>query len=146
MQKALARQRQIVARPEKRGVSKDDLRRQVPLVHEPLRAVEVLQDCFEEPGPLHEPLGQAIGLGLAVPIMTGLWDRGTRYFLRVDPALAGQRFGYEDFVRAARARRVPMIELVAAIPRFLYPAYHPRNEASSEVARAFLDRYQAAAR
>jgi hypothetical protein len=73
---------------------------------------------------------RATGLLLAVPIMTYLWDRGTRYF---DP-----RASYLDFLRAARQRRVPARVLVAAIPRFLSRGYHPRREAVTEVARAYL--------
>jgi uncharacterized protein len=81
---------------------------------------------------------RAAGLLLAVPIMTFLWDRGTRYFVDRDPEMRDVRVGYRDFVRAARQRRVPGGALVAAIPRFLSPTYHPRNEASTDVARAHL--------
>jgi predicted metal-dependent hydrolase len=84
-------------------------------------------------------LWRVVGMALAVPIMTALWDRGTRYFIRCDAAMVGQRVGYGDFVRAARRRRAPLRELVTAIPRFMYPGYHPEHEASSEVARAYLD-------
>ncbi len=83
---------------------------------------------------------RAIGMALAVPIMIWLWDRGTRFLVARDPALAGARTGYRDFVRATTARRVPGAELVAAIPRFLRPGYHPAGEASIDVARAVLAR------
>jgi predicted metal-dependent hydrolase len=81
---------------------------------------------------------RAAGMLLAVPIMTFLWDRGTRYFVDRDPEMRDVRVGYRDFVRAARQRRVPGGALVAAIPRFLSPRYHPRDEASADVARAHL--------
>lgn len=55
-----------------------------------------------------------------------------------DPALAGQRFGYCEVMRAAQRRRVPGMELISAIPRFLRPGYHPVHEATSALARAFL--------
>jgi predicted metal-dependent hydrolase/pimeloyl-ACP methyl ester carboxylesterase len=83
-------------------------------------------------------LWRAVGLALAVPIMTVLWARGTQYFVRRDRSLKGWRFGYRDFVRAAGQRRVPGWELVTAIPRFLRPGYHPEHEALTEVARAYL--------
>lgn len=81
---------------------------------------------------------RAAGMLLAAPIMTWLWDRGTSYFVDRDPAMADTRGGYRDFLRAARQRRVPGRELVTAIPRFLSRGYHPRHEASSDVARAHL--------
>ncbi|MBZ0233597.1 MAG: metal-dependent hydrolase [Deltaproteobacteria bacterium] len=81
---------------------------------------------------------RAIGMLLAVPILTWLWDRGTDYFIDRDPVMADTRVGHGDFVRAVRQRRVPGRALVTAIPRFLSRGYHPRHEASSEVARAYL--------
>jgi predicted metal-dependent hydrolase len=81
---------------------------------------------------------RALGLALAVPIMTFLWDRGTRHFIERDAAMADTRASYLDFVRAARQRRLPGRELIAAIPRFLSRGYHPQREALTEVARAHL--------
>ncbi|HUQ00986.1 MAG TPA: alpha/beta fold hydrolase [Kofleriaceae bacterium] len=81
---------------------------------------------------------RAAGLLLAVPIMTFLWDRGTRYFVDRDPEMSDTRAGYLAFIRAARQRRLPGRELVAAIPRFLSRGYDPQHEAHSEVARAHL--------
>jgi predicted metal-dependent hydrolase/pimeloyl-ACP methyl ester carboxylesterase len=81
---------------------------------------------------------RAAGLLLAVPIMTFLWDRGTSYFVDRDAAMSDTRAGYRDFLRAARQRRLPGRELIAAIPRFLSRGYHPHHEAHTEVARAYL--------
>lgn len=81
---------------------------------------------------------RAAGLMLAVPIMTFLWDRGTRYFVDRDEAMRDTVAGYRDFARAARQRRVPGATLIAAIPRFLSRGYHPQHEASTDVARAYL--------
>jgi hypothetical protein len=81
---------------------------------------------------------RAAGLMLAVPIMTLLWDRGTRYFVDRDDAMRDVRAGYLDFLRAARQRRLPGRVLITAIPRFLSRGYHPRDEAITEVARAHL--------
>jgi len=81
---------------------------------------------------------RATGLMLAVPIMTFLWDRGTRYFVDRDEAMRDTRAGYRDFARATRQRRVPGGALIAAIPRFLSRGYHPQHEASTDVARAYL--------
>jgi predicted metal-dependent hydrolase len=81
---------------------------------------------------------RAAGLALAVPILTWLWDRGTRYLIDRDETMRDTPVSYLDFARAARQRRVPARVLITAIPRFLSRGYHPRHEASSEVARAYL--------
>jgi predicted metal-dependent hydrolase len=81
---------------------------------------------------------RAVGLLLAVPIMTWLWDHGTRYFIDRDDAMTDAPVGYVDFLRAARQRRLPGRELITAIPRFLSRGYHPHHEAHTEVARAHL--------
>jgi uncharacterized protein len=88
-------------------------------------------------GPFRYPIRIAAMLVTAA-VLVFLWDSGTRFLVRHDPALRDRRFGWRDFFRAVRARRAPGLELVRAIPRYLRLRHHPRNEASSEAALAYL--------
>jgi len=81
---------------------------------------------------------RALGMLITVPALWFLMDRGARFLLRRDPATRARRFGYRDFVRAVRAGRLPGRELVRAIPRYLRPGHHPRDEGSMELAQAVL--------
>ena len=75
------------------------------------------------------------------------WALGVRYFIRHDPQLDdGDRPGLRDYVRAARQGRVPSIGmLLRSVPRYLRPDHHPRDEADSELALAYLHRSPAVA-
>ncbi len=95
-------------------------------------------DLFQELGGRARYLWRVVGMLIAAPVMLWLLDGGVRYLIRHDPELIGRRFGYRDFVRAAREHRVPALELVRALPRYLRPWHHPVREASTEAATAYL--------
>jgi uncharacterized protein len=83
-------------------------------------------------------LGRVTAMLVVAPILAVLWYAGTRFMVRNDSTLRGRRFGWSDFFRAVRERRAPGRELVFSIPRFLRAGYHPRHEASTERALAYL--------
>lgn len=94
---------------------------------------------------------QHVGGGYALRVVTMLgttvgllveWALGVRYFIRHDPALSdGRRPGIRDYVRAHRQGRVPGLGmLLRSVPRYLRRDHHPRDEADSAVAVAYLER------
>lgn len=91
-----------------------------------------------------------VGGGYALRVVTMLgttvgllveWALGVRYFIRHDPALTeGRRPGLGDYVRAHRHGRVPGLGmLLRSVPRYLRRDHHPRDEADSAVALAYLE-------
>ena len=85
-------------------------------------------------------------LGTTVGLLVE-WGLGVRYFLRHDPQLDdSNRPGWRDYIRAARARRVPSIGmLLRSVPRYLRPDHHPSDECDSELAMDYLRRSPAVA-
>ena len=71
-------------------------------------------------------------------VMSGCWIAGVRFLMRHDPTLNHRRYRVRDFVRAARQRRAPARELVAAVPRYLRRTHHPSQEGSLEAALDYL--------
>jgi hypothetical protein len=78
------------------------------------------------------------GMVLAFPMMVLLWHRGVRFLVRHDPAMTGRRYRMREYTRAVRQRRAPGVELLHAVPRYLRPSHHPRQEATPERALAYL--------
>ena len=85
-------------------------------------------------------LGTTVGLLLE-------WALGVGYFLRHDPSLEGRRKpGLRAYLRASRQGRVPSIgTLLRSVPRYLRRDHHPRDEADSALALAYLERSPAVA-
>jgi hypothetical protein len=102
-------------------------------------------DTFQHLGGRARYLWRLAGMAVAVPTLLWIWDAGARHLIRNDPSLAGRRFGYRDFVRATRAGRLPSLELLRAVPRYLRPSHHPAGEASTETALRYLASSPAAA-
>jgi len=71
-------------------------------------------------------------------VMGGCWIAGVRFLMRHDPTLDHRRYRVRDFVRAARQRRAPAHELVAAVPRYLRRSHHPSQEGSLAAALDYL--------
>jgi predicted metal-dependent hydrolase len=76
---------------------------------------------------------------LVAPILLGMWIAGTRYFLEEDRR-ARQPFSvFVAWQRAAARRLLPSLWLLArAAWRYLRPGYHPRTEADTATALAYL--------
>lgn len=82
---------------------------------------------------------------VAAPIFAAWWISGVRYLLAHDPSLQGRRFGWREYWRAARQRRLPTPgELLGGLPAYLTPGFNPRQKHSTEMALAYLARSPAA--
>ena len=85
--------------------------------------------------------GRVLAMVAVVPAFVGFWVAGVRYFLRHDPQLVGQRrrLSAWSFVQAGRRGTLPTLRVVlAAVPRYLSPSYHPSQEGDDDAARAYL--------
>ncbi len=87
------------------------------------------------------PLRVVTMLGTTLGLMVE-WAAGVAYFIRHDPALEGKhKPGVLAYVRAARQGRVPGLwTLLRSVPRYLRRSHHPRDEADSALALAYLER------
>jgi predicted metal-dependent hydrolase len=71
--------------------------------------------------------------------ITYLWVEGTRFLMRADPGARGIRPTWRAFHAAARAGRLPPLRsLIAEIPRYVHPRYHPSQTGSLARALAVL--------
>jgi predicted metal-dependent hydrolase len=95
-------------------------------------------DAFQSLGGRARYLLRVEGMLLAFPMIVFLWDRGVRFLVRQDPTLSGRRYRFREYTRAVRQRRAPGWELLHAVPRYLRPSHHPRDEATPERALAYL--------
>jgi uncharacterized protein len=83
-------------------------------------------------------LQRLVGLAEVGPVLLWLWVRGTFFLLRKDPTRPG-RPRVREFRRAGRQGLLPTTrELLATIPRFVRPSYHPLEEGSTAEAVAYL--------
>lgn len=76
-------------------------------------------------------------------VFVGIWSAwiaGTNYLMRHDRTVERRRHAsLRQFVRATRQGRLPSVgALVAAVPRYLHPRYHPSSEGDTAVAQAYL--------
>lgn len=80
------------------------------------------------------------------PVIVGLWMVGTGFLMRHDPTVgSSDRPTLRRFVKVSRTGRLPRLGyLFGAVPGYLRPSYHPSEEASTEVALAYLSRSPAA--
>lgn len=79
-----------------------------------------------------------VGLAEVGPVLLWLWARGTFFLMRRDPTTPG-RPRLKEFVRAGRQGTLPSPrELLATLPRFVRPRYHPLEEGSTADAVAYL--------
>ncbi|GAA1364362.1 metal-dependent hydrolase [Streptomyces beijiangensis] len=68
-----------------------------------------------------------------------LWQRGTRFFMENDPTLDGGKASFTALRHRGRIGMLPSTgAMVRSIPRYLSPAYHPSQEASTAQAVAYL--------
>jgi predicted metal-dependent hydrolase len=75
---------------------------------------------------------------LTFAALSAMWLAGTRYLMAADPTRPG-RPTWARFFAAGRRRLLPTLaSVVAAVPRFLRPGYHPAHEAETERALAYL--------
>ena len=89
---------------------------------------------------------QRVTTMLEVSVMLSLWwIAGIRYLMRHDPTLHGVKPRWRDWLRASRQQRVPGPRLLyGSVPRYLRRHHHPRTEASTAMALAYLERSPAA--
>jgi len=58
--------------------------------------------------------------------------------MRLDPDLRGG-FSARDYVRAVRAKRIPnMVDVLAKLPMYFRPGYHPSHLGDDDRAREYL--------
>lgn len=88
-------------------------------------------------GPAAYPL-RVMAMLTLFPTLLLLWHQGTRYLTDRDPALAGRRFGFGDYMLAVKSGHAPGWEVLGAFGRFLWPGFHPVNEGRAAVAEAFM--------
>lgn len=89
--------------------------------------------------------GRVVAMLLSFVTMSVLWIGGVVYFMRHDPLRPGPTT-WAEFRRAGRQGRLPrFVTMLAAVPRFLAPGFHPSREGSTEVALAYLASSPAAA-
>ncbi|MFN3586070.1 MAG: metal-dependent hydrolase [Moraxellaceae bacterium] len=84
---------------------------------------------------------------LVAPILLWFWVAGAAHLMRQDPALAPHRpaiwrpWFWQEWSRIAERGHMPSLRwLLAETLRYLRRDYHPVNEASTEMALAYLDR------
>ena len=76
---------------------------------------------------------------LVGPMLLLLWYLGTRFFLRQEPEHQGRIRFFRQWARAAAQDRLPNARfLLLSVWRYLRPGYHPRDEADTDVALAYL--------
>lgn len=88
---------------------------------------------------------RVLSMLLTAPQFLFWWLAGVRYLMAQDPTIEqGPR--WRDWLRAARQYRVPgPWQLLVATPvRYLRPGHHPRTEASTPMAMAYLAQSPAA--
>lgn len=95
-------------------------------------------DAFQSLGGRARYALRVEGMLLAFPMMVLLWHRGVRFLVRHDPTMSGRRYRMREYARAVRERTAPGWELLHAVPRYLRPSHHPRDEATPERALAYL--------
>jgi predicted metal-dependent hydrolase len=88
-------------------------------------------------GPVAYPL-RVLAMLTLFPTLVTLWHQGTRYLTERDPALAGRRFGFADYLEAVKTGHAPGWEVLGAFGRFLLPGFHPVHEGRAAVAEAFM--------
>ena len=89
-------------------------------------------------------LQRLVGLAEVAPVLLFLWIRGTFFLMRADPTRPGHPRP-RGFLRAGKAGLLPTTrELLATLPRFVRPGYHPSREGSTSAALAYLSRSPAA--
>jgi predicted metal-dependent hydrolase len=90
---------------------------------------------------------RALGMLFAGPALMAWWWKGVRYLMAHDPTV-DRMPGFRDWLRAARQYRVPgpWMLLVATPARYLRRGHHPVQEASTDLAKKYLERSPAAKR
>jgi predicted metal-dependent hydrolase len=81
-----------------------------------------------------------VAMAVVMPVIGFLWIVGTRYLIKHDPqATRKDRASLRRYVKMSHKDRLPRVGyLLASIPRFLKPRFHPSAEASTERALAYL--------
>jgi uncharacterized protein len=75
----------------------------------------------------------------AGPMLLLFWVAGLRYLMRHDPTLDGANPRWRDWMRAARAGKVPgPALLLGAMPRYMRPGHHPSTEVSTDLGLDYL--------
>lgn len=84
-------------------------------------------------------LRRCVAMVVVVAGLFGLWAAGTGFLLRQDRTSPRRRASPPAFVRAGRLGRLPRTgAILAAVPRYMAPRYHPSHEGRTEVAIAYL--------
>ena len=87
--------------------------------------------------------GQLLAMMVTAPVLIGLWFSGVRFFVKADPAAGSPT--WRHFRRAGRRGLLPSTgTLLAAVPRYMRPAYHPSQEGDTAHALAYLSTSPAA--
>ena len=78
-------------------------------------------------------------------LLTVWWVAGIRFLMRHDPTLDGAKPRWRDWMRSSRQGRTPSPRfLYGSVPRYMRRHHHPRDEASTDMALAYLQRSPAA--
>ncbi len=84
-------------------------------------------------------LRRAVSMILVFWIMLGLWITGAGFLMRADRSTGHRHLSAREFVRAGRQDRLPrFLPILASVPRYLAPRYHPSHEGRTEVAADYL--------
>ncbi|MDR3418870.1 MAG: metal-dependent hydrolase [Nevskia sp.] len=90
-------------------------------------------------------------MAIAFPAVMGLWAAGAAHLMQQDPRLAPKRpsalrpWIWLEWQRQSRKGLLPSLpRLMREQLRYFYPGYHPRREASTEQALAYLNSSPAA--
>jgi uncharacterized protein len=88
---------------------------------------------------------RGLGMLFAGPALMVWWWRGLRYLMAHDPTV-DRMPRFRDWLRAAREYRVPgpWMLLVATPARYLRRRHHPTQEASTDLAKKYLEQSPAA--
>ncbi|MBE8477529.1 metal-dependent hydrolase [Streptomyces justiciae] len=80
-------------------------------------------------------------LGIALPVLLGLWVRGARFLMGADPQPAGRqrKATWRGYLAASRRGLVPGLGTgLRSATRYLKRGYHPTQEGSTRQAIAYL--------
>jgi predicted metal-dependent hydrolase len=80
-----------------------------------------------------------VGFAIATMMLSWFWFWGAAFLMDADPQRPGRKYLLPDHNRAVRKGLLPSWRLIiASIPRYLRPRFHPDGEGSVESALTYL--------
>jgi predicted metal-dependent hydrolase len=81
-----------------------------------------------------------LAMAIVLPLLTHFWVRGVEFLMQADPQVTNGHASWGAFFAAGRRGTLPTLAyLLGKTALFLSPRFHPSQEGSLELARAFLD-------